>query len=53
MRAEMCHIKIHNVTLHMGGGWVVFNVIQCLTGGGWVLKNAEVRVTYYVNSPLR
>ena len=28
MRAEMYHIEIHNVTSHIGGGWVVLNLIQ-------------------------
>ena len=52
MRAEIYHIEIDNVTSHNGGGWVVLNLIQSLTGG-WVPRNAKVRATYYVNSPLR
>ena len=40
MRAEKYHIEIHNVTSHNGGGWVVFNLIQSLTGGLWVPRNS-------------
>ena len=53
MRAEMYHIEIHNVTSHIGGGWVVMNLIQSLTGGGRVPGNSKVLVTYYVNSLLQ
>ena len=53
VRAERYHIEIHNVTSHIGGGWVVVNLTQSLMGGGWVPKNVKIRVTYYVNSPLK
>ena len=49
----MYHIEIHNVTSHIGGGWVVLKLIQSLTGGLWVPRNSKVRVTYYVSGPLR
>ena len=42
MRAEMYHIEIHNVTSHIGGGWVVFNLIQSLTRGGWVPRMSKL-----------
>ena len=34
----MYHIEIHNVTSHNGGGWVVLNLIQSLTGVGGSLE---------------
>ena len=38
----MYHIEIHNVTSHIGGGLVSFNLIQSLTGQGRIQTVATV-----------
>ena len=44
-KSEKYPIEIHNMTSHNGGGWVVLNLWQSVTGGGWASKYAKISVT--------